>query len=561
MKHTTKVAAICVLLIAGSYAGVAAIGTIVASGDITTQTNSGFEVTYQGVESYPEDPFVDDQTARALNGTIGSTGASRVSLPAGLELGGNVTITVDTAGTPVTVDADDKPAVSFTGDYDSVELFTGIAPNDGQADLRYNANQEAQLSVGGLDPDQSYLLRDVDTGDVVAIGGSDASGTATFEAVSTGQHTVAIADYVIEIRDIDSGQLVDNVSAEIRLYEEGTDTVFVRNTSDGRISTADLPATSAFSVTARADGFTQRRTFIEDPREQQTVYLLNNSTTTQLVRFNIEDRTGNFQDSVRIQIERSINTTDSPPGQEEYQIVAGDIVGSQLEYDTQLERDVRYRISVANGQGDERQLGSFLIKTDQIIDLVISGIDIGYERPDDITQVNASQTVNDDTGDKTLKVVVQDPSRSTTDVSVEVLDYSQPDQVIDSGGTQGPVGEYTYTTTVSGSDADKRLLANVTYVRDGETVSQTIAFGGNQYDLLPGLDPDWRAIFGVGFLLVLGGIFSVANARIGALIIPGAALALNLTGILTTVVTTTSVGLAFAVAVGINIVRGSETIR
>ena len=78
MKHTTKVAAICVLLIAGSYAGVAAIGTIVASGDITTQTNSGFEVTYQGVESYPEDPFVDNDTARALNGTIGSTGASRV---------------------------------------------------------------------------------------------------------------------------------------------------------------------------------------------------------------------------------------------------------------------------------------------------------------------------------------------------------------------------------------------------------------------------------------------------------------------------------------------------
>ena len=562
MKHTTKVAAICMLLIAGSYTGVAAIGLIVANGDVTSQTNSGFEVTFESVSTYPEAPFIDDETVRANGGTISSPGAADVDLPNGLDVTGNTTINVNTAGSLVTLDQDSNNAVGFQGDFNSVTVLEGIAANDGAADLTYTANAESRIDVGGLDPNQAYLLRDVNTGDVVAIGGSDGSGTATFSAVRSGTHTVEVADYVIELRDIKTGELVDNVSAEIRLYEEGTDTVFVRNTSDGRISTADLPATSAFSVTTRADGYIQRQTFIEDPRDQQTVYLLDNNTTTQLVRFNIEDRTGEFNDDVRIQIERSVNTTDSPPGEERYQIVAGDIVGSQLEFDTELERDVRYRISVSNAQGDERELGSFLIKTDQVIDLVISGIDVGYDRPDGQTQVNASQTVNDDTGDKTLRVVVQDPSRETTDVTVEVVDYANPDQVIDSGSTQGPVGEFSYSTTVSGADADKRLVANVTYTYQGEEISTTIPFGGNQYNLLPGLDPDWRAIFGVGFLLVLGGIFSVANARIGALIIPGAALALNLTGILTTVVTTTSVGLAFAVAVGINIIRGSgDTLR
>jgi len=60
---------------------------------------------------------------------------------------------------------------------------------------------------------------------------------------------------------------------------------------------------------------------------------------------------------------------------------------------------------------------------------------------------------------------------------------------------------------------------------------------------------------------VLGGVFSVGNARIGAVLIPGVALVLTLGGILNTVVAPAAVGLAFAIAVGINIINRSRGVQ
>jgi hypothetical protein len=84
-----------------------------------------------------------------------------------------------------------------------------------------------------------------------------------------------------------------------------------------------------------------------------------------------------------------------------------------------------------------------------------------------------------------------------------------------------------------------------------------MSFGAAQNPIGIPLGDGWAQIFGVGFLVVLGGIFSIGNARIGALVIPGVAFVLNVTGILSGVVTLASVGLAFAVAVGYNLVTAS----
>jgi plastocyanin len=481
------------------------------------------------------------------------------------ELGSSVPTNIteiSASGTNLTIDTPQTRPVTVGGAITQTAVNTSITQADGVADFQYTATGDATIQVGGLDPNLIYVLRDVDDGEVVALAQADSGGTVTWNNPTTGTHNVEIGDYALEVRDVKTGALIDDATIEFRFFEEGTDRVFTESTSNGIVSIGQLPGDSAFSVTANATGKVTRTSFFEDPRQQQTIFLLDESQTTKLVRFNVEDRTGDFSDDVRIQIERSINTSDSPAGEERYRIVAGDIVDSQLEFDTTLERDVRYRISISDGEGNERQLGNFLIKTDQVIDLVVSGIDVGFTRPDGQTQLNATQTVDENTGDKTVTLTVQDPSQETTDITVDVVPYDNPDQVIDSGSTQGPVGEFTFTSTVTGADAEKRLLAKVTYAYEGDEISTTIPFGAERFNLLPGLDPDWRAIFGVGFLLVLGGVFSVANARIGALIIPGAALALNLTGILTTVVTATSVGLAFAVAVGINIIEGSgDTLR
>jgi hypothetical protein len=58
----------------------------------------------------------------------------------------------------------------------------------------------------------------------------------------------------------------------------------------------------------------------------------------------------------------------------------------------------------------------------------------------------------------------------------------------------------------------------------------------------------------------LGGLFSVGNARIGALVVPSAAFVLHLSGLISAVASAGSIGLAFALAVAINLARTSGSV-
>jgi hypothetical protein len=557
MRRLFAVLAVLFLAVGGIGAQ-AGFPTVPASDTITAEANSGFELTLTETSEYLEQPFEDDESIRDTGGyTLGSTGEAAVTV-GDLDWSDNQTITIDDATPKVTLSGPTRLTSSFEGSLSTITYLETVQANDDTPDLTYTATGSASIEFEDVAPDQPFILQDVDTGETVAFGNSDTTGTVTFDDIATGTHTVALESYFVEVREIaPDNPLVENVNITVKLYEEDSDRVFVRETSSGVFQIADLPPNKAFAITAEADGYVTRQTLIESPEQQSVLYLLNNSTDTQLTRFNIDDRTGDFNEDVRIQIERSINTTDSAPNEERYQVVAGDIVGSQLEFDTTLERDVRYRITVANDRGDERQLGSFLIKSDRVIDLVVSGINVGYDQDDEGLQIDTAQSVNETSGDKTVRAVLQDPTNSTTDVRIEVVPFNDQANVIDSAETAGPIGEFSYQTTITGEAADERLVAKISYSEDGELIETVLPFGSDTSDVLAALDPDWRSIFGVGFLLVLGGVFSVANARVGAIMIPGVAMALNLTGILTNVVTATSIGLAFAVAVGINIVRGS----
>jgi len=125
--------------------------------------------------------------------------------------------------------------------------------------------------------------------------------------------------------------------------------------------------------------------------------------------------------------------------------------------------------------------------------------------------------------------------------------------------TSFPLGTFQFSTTLTGKQANTSYVANVTYERLGEKQTALKSFGAEQFSVGPvPLGDGWRTIFGVGLLLVMGGAFSVANARIGALIIPGIAFVLLQVGWLTGTVTLISVGLAFSVAVVYNLVQTSR---
>jgi hypothetical protein len=186
LSTVPKVVAIVAAIVFFSFVGYAIVGsvtTVPASGDITSQANSGFEVTFEGLSEYPEQPFVDDNTVQAQNGTLASPGAANVSLPGGLEASGNLTINVTSAGTPVTVNTTDKKTTTFEGSFNSVTLLTDQQASDGQADFKFDtaaAGPDPQLTVEDTLASQSLILVDVNTGDVVGSGTSDSSGTVTF---------------------------------------------------------------------------------------------------------------------------------------------------------------------------------------------------------------------------------------------------------------------------------------------------------------------------------------------------------------------------------------------
>jgi hypothetical protein len=558
MKHRAIPVVVLVLLM--TVAGAASVATVESSDDITSQTNTGFELTSKNTTVYPENPFDTSRNDTILmqNGSVRSSGDASAELE-GIDMSGNVTLTLTDAQPGVFLEADQRGTVGAEGLVDELTVFGGgINESKDTLDFGYVATGSTNITVEDVTPSENYIIRDVDTGQGLGIATADASGNVTFANVETGSHDVDLSVLIgIEVFEIaDQPTLIDNATVEFRLFEEGSDRVFTRSTDDGVISIEDLPTNTAFSVTAKADGFVTRQTFFESARQQQQIFLLNNSSDSRLVRFNIEDRTGLFDQGVRVQIERSVNTSASPPNQERYVIVGGDIVGGQLSFDTELERNVRYRISVANDEGDNRELGSFLIKTEQAVNLVISGIDVGFPESGS-TQINVTQDVSD-TGTKTIQFSAVDVDEETTNVQVEILERSS-ETVVDSGGTTDTIGSFVFTS-VQPNSSDTDFLVRYSYDRNGETVEATVGAGTSQFPLLTGLDDGWSQIFGVGFLLIFAGIFSRGNATIGALVIPGVALLLFIIGVLDGVVTIATITFAFAIALGVTILESDTRV-
>jgi hypothetical protein len=553
-----------VLVLALGGVGAVAWGPVPASGDVPVQTNSNLTVTFQSVSQLPDVFASDGETLNVTGGNISSTQGGSLSVASDFNITGTRTFTVGSTGAaPVWVNKTDSKPVAIDGQISQVTVRDGIAANDGSDDLGLSVSGEANVTIADLPAGETLQLVASD-GTVLAVATADSDGTVEFTSVEEGSYSnVEIRSGVLEIRTVaEQPQLVESTAnVTVRLFEEDEERVFVREATNGTIPLGGFPDGTQFSALVAADGFETRRSTIDSVREQSTIYLLPNETQTSLVRFNIEDRTGDFSGdaSATIQIERSINTTTSPPDQEEYQVIAGDVVGGQLTFDTTLEDNVRYRVSVSNQQGQSRQLGAFSIESSREINLVISGIDQGVD-PDTATPV-VNTTKTGEGNSTEIKFMFTDPQTETTEINVRIENAVNSSDVLDTASDSGEINEFQYSRTLSDSEAEKQWVANYSYVRNGQTTTGRTPFGVQRYPVLQNLGQGWQQIFGVGALLVMGGIFSVGNARIGALIIPGAALTLYMIGFLDGVVTIFGVGVAFSVGVAVNLLAGDPGVR
>jgi hypothetical protein len=439
------------------------------------------------------------------------------------------------------------------GDYDTVTVTFKDASDDstiGTDTLTANGTASTTWSDPDTGANQWYVEA------------ADTFGSTT----QTADFSVTIPE-VLTLRDVNDPNTVltsPTIDATVRFYESetGDTAVYPRTPQNGQIDMQGLPAEQEFvvGVVDSADNFAQRLTLLNSIFDQQEIYLLNNSADTAVATLVLQDRTGEFETgATSVQIERSVNTTNSPAGEEEYVTVAGDVIGTQLTFSTTLEQDVRYRVSVENDQGDRRNLGSFVLQGDRVINLIISGKEVGVPIPPDEPVLDVSQSIDDQSGDKSVSLSYIDAAQKTESVTVRVVNADNSSNVLDTYiATAGPYGTVTYQQTFTGADADKILVANVTATRQGEQVTLTKPFGVGMFPIDIPMSQEWKQIFGIGFLITIGAIFSRANARIGALVLPGVAALLYVTGILNGAITLLAIGMAFTVAVLINLAFGGR---
>jgi len=189
-----------------------------------------------------------------------------------------------------------------------------------------------------------------------------------------------------------------------------------------------------------------------------------------------------------------------------------------------------------------------------VIGLTISGIDVGVDIPEDEPVIETS--LDESNPNTTIaQFAYVDLAQETTSLQLEVLQAGNTSNVLDTAEISAPpnIKTFQHTTTLTGDEAEYKLLYEVEYVRNGQTFEVRKAYGLNQYPIGLPLSGPWKSIFSVGFLIVLGGVFSVRNARIGAIIIPGVAAILYSIGFLTGVATILGIALAMVLAIAYNL--------
>jgi hypothetical protein len=425
---------------------------------------------------------------------------------------------------------------SYTADYDAPTL----------------SNPDPTGSIDTYDGDISIEVSDADfTADDVTVTATDGggnqigsttvsgNGTATLSyAADSGSNSISWqatdshglsasasqsfnAPDQLELRNVtDQSQVIQSANATVQLYRADNKTVITRDASQGTISLGGLPASATYVVQVEADGYQTRRTLLQSVFQQQTIYLLPKTETAHVVEFAIEDRTGEFDATTELQILRPINASSTSSDETEYQVVAGDRIGSQRQVKVTLQNGVRYRIRLSSPDGSRvRTLGAFVPRSDRVVNLQIGQLRFQVATGRQTYNVSSTTITNSSGVVTDVRFSYNDPQNQTSaiDISVQTLNGT----VLATDSATGTFGNYSFVQPVAASTAaNNTFVVEYEITRNGNTITGQSRPGLNRYPAGVPLAPGLKQLFSVGFLLVVGGLFSAQNARVGAVITP-----------------------------------------
>jgi N-acetylneuraminic acid mutarotase len=336
-------------------------------------------------------------------------------------------------------------------------------------------------------------------------GGEATSDTFTFEPPA-----------MLEIRNVTEphAKLTSPVTAEV-VVAGSNSTVDKRTVTNGEISLVGLDTSESYVVYVRADDYFDRSIYLEDIYDQQTLFMLNKSMTAVNNTFELTDNTGQFNERPKLSMQRIINRSvydANAPKKYQWTAVAGDRLGAANIYQTTLEKNARYRITVKNVEGDIRSLGEYTAKSEGSIPLTIGTIT--WPTPDEQGfGVNASQV--NISSSPYLKFRYSDPADNTSQLTLRVHELGNASNQIYEATTQD-LGNYS--DTVALPHTNHSWVANYSAERDGSTTNGTLAVGN--VDTLPVPIPEkWLtpAIY-IGLIALLSAT-PKASARTGAVVV------------------------------------------
>ncbi|MDR9431758.1 MAG: hypothetical protein RI568_13810 [Natronomonas sp.] len=323
----------------------------------------------------------------------------------------------------------------------------------------------------------------------------------------------------------------DPITVEATFFEDIEDdpVIINRTTTDGTINLDGLPVSSEFAVSVTAPGYHTRTVRLEDIYTQNDIYLIEkNAETTVENRFVVNDRTGDFPpEETTISIEAPVNESlfDANANGFSWVTVSGDDLGADEAFVDDLVEEKRYRIIVENGQGDQRNLGSYTPETTGTIELNIGSIEVAPEEPDSVA--SSAQWLNE-SNDPTVRVEYNDTAMATETLYVNIYEYGNESNVlVDNQSFSGPFGTFSHVEDVPVAENDTTWVVEVRGDRvenaDGEAVSNVLFkdYVGPNVSVLTGLPPWLVTIIFVGMMWAVAGLFSQVNGHVGGLVVAG----------------------------------------
>ena len=532
------VAALTLLVAAPAGIAIAQTLTHPATAGVVYETNSGLEVTLNDPRDVAAVPFSDSQTFSDGDVSVSGSDAT-VTIDDSAYAGDRVTLQdVDATGGSVTLTRGEAPTrFEVTDGTANVIQINPLNRSDDATDFAYQSDDGLTVRYTGQ-PSIGLAAVDTANGNALDTEFVDSDGVATFELPQgTANVRIEPTPSQLEVRNEASpDELINsNVNLTARIFTEGGDTVIQREVTDGTVSLSGVPLNEELVITVREQNadFTYRRILLDSAIQTSEIYLLPTTEPSAEVRFQIADETGRFDaENTRLFVEKPI-TRD---GNTEYRVISGDRIGADGEFPTILVDSQRYRLRVENDQGEQRVLGSYTVQGARVARIPIGEVQFTA----DVSEGAALQATLRDAPDAAahsheVRLVYLDPDGQTDTIDVSITNSSggaiRPTTTESLGGTDSAYVE-TYPITQPFNPEQDTATVSVDADRGTATESFETTLGDvpDVFTNAP-IDPMVLELLGIVSLVGIVGLLVIVSPATAALVGPGYAGLLSITGI------------------------------